>query len=192
MTVGVLAIQGAFIEHINVLKSLNIRSKEVRTVTELEETDALIIPGGESTTFNLIMGEDLRLAIHKFAQEGKPIWGVCAGLIFLSQQGLLDCEIERNFFGSHLNSFIKEMPFPSEVKEVGEFPAVFIRAPVIKSVKDNNVKVLLTLDNDTGAYTNNDIIIAVRSKNILGTAFHPELIGSDWHEYFISTLSCLD
>lgn len=185
MKIGVLALQGAFREHIEALRSLGVDTVEVRLPEQLEGLDGLIIPGGESTAIGkLAVKYGLQEAITRFAKEGKPIYGTCAGMIMLSNNvgrdqpllGLMDIKVERNAFGRQLDSFETDLAIPA----LGEkpFPAVFIRAPRIESVGEG-VEILSRLDNNTP--------VAARQGNMIVTAFHPELTDDlRWHRYFLS------
>lgn len=187
-TIGVLALQGAFIEHVHKLRGLGVEAREVRLPRELAETDALIIPGGESTTIGkLIERFELREPILRMATEGKPVWGTCAGMILLARDvdpdtrgrsqpllGLMDLVIRRNAFGSQLDSFETELDFP--VLGPDPLPAVFIRAPVISQVGPE-VEVLSRLPDGRP--------VAARQGNLLATSFHPELTNDDrLHAWF--------
>ena len=164
--VGVLALQGAFIEHIEMLKSLGVKTIEVRTIEDLSNIDGLIIPGGESTTMNLLIGK-----IKKHMRT-LPIFGTCAGAILLSQQNLLNIEVERNAYGSQLNSFEDDFVFQG-----ANFHGIFIRAPKITKV-GTKVEIL--------ARNSKKEIVLVRKKNCLAATFHPELTeDTKIHEYFI-------
>lgn len=183
-TVGVLALQGAFIEHARMLELLGIESREVRQRKHLDGIDALIIPGGESTTIgklldSLAMTEPLR----DLGRAGLPMWGTCAGLIVLATDvgrpqttlGLLDIAVRRNAFGSQLDSF--EAPLDVPVLGAAPFHAVFIRAPWVERAGPG-VRLLASLANGP--------IVAVERDNLLATAFHPELTAdSRFHEYFL-------
>ncbi|KAJ3313641.1 hypothetical protein HDV04_001651 [Boothiomyces sp. JEL0838] len=183
----VLALQGAFSEHIHTLQKLGVTTVQVKKQEHLDEIDGLIIPGGESTTMSLIMQRNgLIEPLKSFIQSGKPVFGTCAGLIMLSNEitnqkkggqvnlGGLDITVERNAFGAQLDSFVSDLDLT-----IGKFQGVFIRAPIISSVGDN-VDVI-------GKY--NDRIVAVRQGNILGTSFHPELTHDTMvHEYFIKMI----
>ena len=190
-TVGVLALQGDFREHLAVIASLGAQARAIRRASELEEIDGLIIPGGESTVIDKLsrtfgIAEPLKRAIA----GGLPVYGTCAGLIMLSntvldsvagQQsfGGLDISVRRNAFGSQLDSFETDLDVPA----LGTPPmhAVFIRAPVVESVGES-VAVLAALDDGR--------IVAVEQGSLLGTSFHPEVTGdSRFHEYFLSKLS---
>jgi 5'-phosphate synthase pdxT subunit len=183
--VGVLALQGDFAEHISVLQGLGQESCEVRHPSELDGIDALIIPGGESTTISRLMGiYQFREPIHGMAASGIPIWGTCAGLIMMAREltedeptplGLLDIQVARNAFGRQVDSFEADLIVKNFYGDV--FRAVFIRAPVIHQV-GSQVEVLATLPDGSP--------VAVRYKNLLATAFHPELTGDTrFHEYFL-------
>ncbi|XP_024403607.1 probable pyridoxal 5'-phosphate synthase subunit PDX2 isoform X2 [Physcomitrium patens] len=156
MAVGVLALQGSFNEHIACLRKLGVDAVEIRKPEQLAELSGLIIPGGESTTMaKLAEKNNLFPALRKFGSSGKPIWGTCAGLIFLAAKavgvkeggqellGGLDCTVHRNFFGSQINSFEMELSVPSLASDGGAQTcrAVFIRAPAIIDV-GSSVEVL--------------------------------------------------
>lgn len=134
-----------------------------------------------------ILENNIFTAIRKHIDQGKAIWGTCAGLILLSNYiegkiegqkniGGLDVIVERNFYGSQQQSFIENLPYPQDFCKEGTYPAIFIRAPIIKNIY-NDAKILATYK---------DNIVAVQQKNILGTSFHPELSNNySWYEYFI-------
>ena len=166
MTVGVLALQGGFEAHAKALARLDIPAREVRTVDDLEGLDALIIPGGESTTIGLgIEREGLAQPLIDFVRSGRPVLGTCAGMITLDREHLdvLDIAVRRNAFGRQLASFETEV-----VVDGTPIDAVFIRAPWVEEVGDG-VEVLAEVDGHP---------VAVRQGNILAVAFHPEL-GTD-------------
>ncbi|MFQ5382267.1 MAG: pyridoxal 5'-phosphate synthase glutaminase subunit PdxT, partial [Dehalococcoidia bacterium] len=183
--VGVLALQGDFKEHRALLEVLGVQTREVRTSSQLEGLDALIIPGGESTTIaRLIVSNQLRDPLRSFCHSGRPVWGTCAGAILLAasvddldRPGIetMDMSIARNAFGRQVDSFeedllIDELTGPP-------FHAVFIRAPSILSVGPQ-AKVLARLSDGT--------IVAARQRNLLATVFHPELTSdSRLHTYFL-------
>jgi 5'-phosphate synthase pdxT subunit len=192
--IGVLALQGAFIEHVKVLRSLCVDAVEVRLPQDLENLSGLIIPGGESTTVGkLAVSYGLVEPIRELAESGSPVWGTCAGLIFLARTvegivqpllGLMDVTVARNAFGRQVESFEAGISIPaldavSEPDEKGHpFHAIFIRAPVITAVGDG-VEVLSRLD-EAG-------IVAARQDNLLVTAFHPELTSDTrFHRYFLT------
>jgi pyridoxal 5'-phosphate synthase pdxT subunit len=162
-TVGVLAIQGDFEAHAKVLEELGADARPVRAPADLDELDALVIPGGESTTMTLgIEREKLAEPLREFARGGRPVLGTCAGLIMLDRDhlGLLDVGVRRNAFGRQLASFEAELDWHGE-----PFQAVFIRAPWVEETGPG-VEVLAEVDGHA---------VAVRSGNILAVAFHPEL-----------------
>lgn len=187
MLIGVLALQGAFREHQQMLASLGVESRQVRKPGELERLDALIIPGGESTTMGkLLLDYQLFEPIQRMASEGLPIFGTCAGLILLARDivgsdqprfALMDIVVERNAFGRQVESFEEELSVPL----LGEKPirAVFIRAPHILSVGPG-VEVLARYG---------DKIVCARQGRFLATAFHPELTDDTrLHRLFLETV----
>ena len=163
MVVGVLALQGGFEAHAKALARLDVEAREVRTRADLEGVDALIIPGGESTTIGLgVEREGLEEPLIEFARSGKPVLGTCAGMIMLDREhlGALDVGVRRNAFGRQLASFETRLELEGEAVD-----AVFIRAPWVEEVGDE-VEVLAEVDGHP---------VAVRQGNILAVAFHPEL-----------------
>ncbi|RKD24799.1 5'-phosphate synthase pdxT subunit [Caminicella sporogenes DSM 14501] len=184
MKIGVLAMQGAFIEHINSLKKLDIDAIPIRYKEELDKIDGIIIPGGESTAIGkLINIFDLKEKLKTKIQEGMPVWGTCAGMILLAKKisnsdvvhiGLMDIEVIRNAYGRQLGSFsVKQSIKGIDGKP---FPMVFIRAPYIKEA-DKEVEILAKVDGK---------IVAAEQKNMLVTSFHPELTEDlRMHKYFI-------
>jgi len=192
MKIGVLALQGDFAEHLQLLHQLDVEACEVRLPDQLNSLDGLIIPGGESTTIGkLATTYGLMELIRQFAVK-LPIWGTCAGAIFLAkdaqcQQPLLnimDITVERNAFGRQADSFEVDLVVPDLLDPGRPFHAIFIRAPIIESVGDG-VDIIARLDNDTLA--GNAQIVAARQINLLATSFHPELTGDDrFHRYFLS------
>ena len=173
MKIGVLALQGAFIEHIKMLRRLGVEAVEARLPHQLDDLDGLIIPGGESTTIGkLATSYGLIEPLRRFA-ETKPTWGTCAGMIFLAKDigideqpilGAMDITVDRNAFGRQIDSFETDLQIVGLVG--GPFHAVFIRAPVVTAV-EAPVDVLARLDDGR--------IVAVRQGQLLATAFHPEL-----------------
>ena len=168
MVVGVLAIQGDFEAHSKIVESLGAEAREVRTPAQLEGLDALIIPGGESTTMTLgIEREGLAEPLRAFVQSGKPTLGTCAGLIMLDRDhlGLLDVSARRNAFGRQRQSFEADL----DIKGFngGPLRAVFIRAPWVDETGEG-VEVLAEIDGHP---------VAVRQGNVLAVAFHPEIAG---------------
>jgi pyridoxal 5'-phosphate synthase pdxT subunit len=184
MKIGVLALQGAFIEHIHMLRRIGVDTAEVRLPDQLAGLDGLIIPGGESTTIGKLATEfGLIDPLRDFARS-KPTWGTCAGMIFLAKDigieqqpilGLMDIKVNRNAFGRQVDSF--EAPLViADAAEEPPFNAIFIRAPLVTQVAPQ-VTVLATLP-DGG-------IVAAREGHWLATAFHPELTNDDrLHRYF--------
>ena len=163
MTVGVLALQGGFEAHEQALARLGVDVCEVRTPEDLEGLDALVIPGGESTTIGLgVEREGLAEPLIEFARGGKPVLGTCAGMIMLDRDhlGVLDIGVRRNAFGRQLASFETVLNFDGTPLD-----AVFIRAPWVEDVGEG-VEVLAEVDGHP---------VAVRQDNILAVAFHPEL-----------------
>jgi 5'-phosphate synthase pdxT subunit len=189
--IGILALQGAFIEHEQVLRRIGVETCEVRLPQQLEGLDGLIIPGGESTTIGkLAVQYGLMEPIRAMAAEGKPLWGTCAGMIFMAKDvgrdqpllGLMDVQVRRNAFGRQVDSFEAHVDVPAfatpDAARVRPFHAIFIRAPLIESV-GAGVQVLAKLQD--GA------IVAARQERLLVTSFHPELSGDDrFHRYFIN------
>ena len=177
MTIAVLALQGAFIEHEQMLQRLGVDCFEVRTLADWgRHKDGLIIPGGESTAMMRII-RDLGLyePIKEAIRGGMAVLGTCAGLIMLDDKhlGTMDIKVRRNAYGRQLGSFNAV----HEVKGIGSFPMTFIRAPYIESVGDG-VEVLSVLDNH---------IVAARQGKQLACAFHPELTADTrFHETFLS------
>lgn len=190
MKVGVLALQGDFAEHLSFLRRLGAEGVEVRLPSHLDNIEALIIPGGESTTIGkLAHAFDLLDPLRTFGQS-RPIWGTCAGAIFLSKDtlerqhllGLMDITVERNAFGRQSDSFESEIPVPFLENPESPFPAIFIRAPLIARVGPE-VDILAHLPNNN----DNGIIVAAEQGHFLATSFHPELTGDDrFHRYFLS------
>ncbi len=203
--IGVLALQGDFLEHKNMLRRLGVAVREVRRSEQLAELDGLIMPGGESTTVGKMATQfGLMDPLHEFVEQGKPVWGTCAGLIFLAKEvgqtpsgghvvpprlAAMDITVDRNAFGRQLDSFEADLAVPALAElSVDQFNgsnnanppfrAVFIRAPAIESVGEG-VTVLARLDDPP-------TIVAVHQANLLGTVFHPELTGDDrFHRYFL-------
>jgi len=173
MKVGVLALQGDFVEHVHILRGMGHQAIEVRLPQHLDGLEALIMPGGESTTFGkLAVRWGLIEPIRVFAQSGKPVWGTCAGLIFLAKDvgrdqptlGLMDVRVSRNAFGRQVDSFTTLL----SIKGIdgAPFEGVFIRAPVIESIGPG-VEVLCQLPDGS--------VVAAQQANLFGTSFHPEL-----------------
>jgi pyridoxal 5'-phosphate synthase pdxT subunit len=173
--VGVLALQGGFEAHAKTLARLGATAREVRTPEDLEGLEALVIPGGESTTITLgLEREGLAEPLLDFVRSGKPTLGTCAGMIMLDRDhlGVLDISVRRNAFGRQLASFETELMF-----EGAPLHAVFIRAPWVEEVGDG-VEVLAEVDGHP---------VAVRQGSILAVAFHPELTDETrLHEWLVA------
>ncbi|MBM2825513.1 MAG: glutamine amidotransferase [Dehalococcoidales bacterium] len=191
MKIGVLAVQGAFIEHINMLHHLAVEASAIRLPRELEKLDGLIIPGGESTSISRLMREyNLVSAIKNLAEAGLPIFGTCAGMILLADEisdgdsqvealRVIDIKVKRNAFGRQRESFETEIPIPVLGKK--PFPAVFIRAPVIEQA-GSEIEILATLANGS--------TVAARQGKLLVAAFHPELTDDvRFHQYFLDIVA---
>lgn len=188
MKIGVLALQGAFQEHLDVLASIGVEGVRVREPADLDGLSGLIIPGGESTTMRLgIERWGLRDPILDLARTGAPLFGTCAGMIVLAREiagdeppilPLLDVRVERNAFGRQLESFEADLSVPV----LGDRPVhgVFIRAPVIDRTGPE-VDVLARLDDGR--------IVAVRERNLIATAFHPELAGETRFHRLVATMA---
>jgi pyridoxal 5'-phosphate synthase pdxT subunit len=187
MKIGVLALQGDFAEHVILLKKLGVEASEVRLPAHLAGLDGLIIPGGESTTIGkLAVRFELIEPLRAFGQT-RPIWGTCAGAIFLSKDalrakanqpllGLMDICVARNAFGSQVDSFEVALDVPA-LADPRPFPAIFIRAPLIEAV-NGAAQVLARLADGR--------IVAAREGRWLATSFHPELTDDDrFHRYFL-------
>jgi pyridoxal 5'-phosphate synthase pdxT subunit len=188
MKIGVLALQGDFIEHVRTYRSIGVEAVEVRLPADLEGVGGLTLPGGESTTMRRLIDRwGLRQPILDLAESGAPIFGTCAGLILLAREivggeepvlGLIDVAVERNAFGRQLDSFEADLQVPM----LGDEPVhgVFIRAPVIERVGPG-VEVMARLDDGR--------IVAVRERNIIATAFHPELAGETRFHRLVATMA---
>lgn len=188
MKIGVLALQGAFVEHEKMLMSLGVEAVEVRLPQVLAGLDGLIIPGGESTTIGQLAADyHLIDPLRDFAKNS-PVWGTCAGMIFLAKDigidrqpilGVMDIKVNRNAFGRQVDSFETDLM----INGLGEIPfhAVFIRAPIVTAVQDDSVEILASLADGR--------IVAVKQHQWLATAFHPELTpDSRLHQLFIEMI----
>jgi 5'-phosphate synthase pdxT subunit len=187
MRIGVLALQGAFHEHLQTLASIGVEGVPVRLPHDLDGVSGLILPGGESTTMRRLIDRwDLRQPILDLAARGAPLFGTCAGMIVLARVivgeepilPLLDIVVERNAFGRQLDSFEGEL----EVPVLGDQPVhgVFIRAPIVDKAGPG-VDILARLDDGR--------IVAVRERNIVATAFHPELAGETRFHRLVATMA---
>jgi len=203
MRIGILALQGAFIEHEKILTRIGVETVEVRLPQHLEGLDGLIIPGGESTTIGKVAQRwGLLEPLQAFATSGRPVWGTCAGMILLANEvvdgvpgqpllGAMDIAVRRNAFGRQVDSFEADLEIPA----LGEppFHAVFIRAPLIERV-GQEVEILARLETELSPVTvagengtqEDRTVVAVRQGNLLATAFHPELTEDNrFHRYFM-------
>jgi pyridoxal 5'-phosphate synthase pdxT subunit len=191
MRIGVLALQGAFIEHIAVLKGLGIEALPIRLPEALDTIDGLIIPGGESTTILKLMHSfRLLIPLRECIKAGMPVLGTCAGMICLAKKvnnnghGMetlmqMDIEVRRNAFGRQVDSFEADLKIPVLVDR--PLHAIFIRAPIIESTGPG-VEILARLPDGT--------VVAARQRNMVVTSFHPELTDDPrFHSYFISIVS---
>lgn len=186
MKIGVLALQGAFEEHIKMLKSLNAEAVEIRQRPDLEQDfDGFIIPGGESTVISKLLNElNMREPLLQKINSGAAVFGTCAGLIMMAENTgdpkaqplkLMNYTAKRNAYGRQLGSFSTVGNFEG----IGKIPMVFIRAPYISETCDN-VKILATVDGK---------IVAARQGKFLATAFHPELTDDlSVHKYFLNMI----
>ncbi len=186
--IGVLALQGAFIEHLKILSKpkLNCQGVLIKHKKQMEDLDGLIIPGGESTTIGKLMLEyNLVNPIKERAKAGMSIMGTCAGLILLAKKlkgedppyllDLIDIQVERNAYGSQINSFERRLNIASI--DINDFPAVFIRAPQIVQTGDK-VNILARHENNA---------VLAKQENILVSSFHPELTNDlRIHQYFLN------
>ena len=188
MRIGVLAVQGAFAEHMSVLDAIGVEGVKVRLPSDLEGVAALILPGGESTAQRRLIDRwGLRQPILDLARSGAPLFGTCAGMILLAKDivdgdkpvlPLLDVSVRRNAFGRQLDSFEAEISVPM----LGHQPVhgVFIRAPIVERTGPG-VDVLATLEDGR--------IVAVRERNVIATAFHPELAGETRFHRLVATMA---
>jgi 5'-phosphate synthase pdxT subunit len=186
--IGVLAVQGAFAEHIALLREIGVEAVPVRLPRDLDGLSGLILPGGESTAMRKLIDQwGLRQPILNLAGRGAPLFGTCAGMILLSNEisdgdepvfPLLDIGVKRNAFGRQLDSFEADLGVPV----LGDTPvhAVFIRAPVVERV-GSDVDVLAQLEDGR--------VVAVRQGNVIATAFHPELAGETRFHRLVATMA---
>lgn len=187
MLIGVLALQGAFREHMKCLEKLGIDARLIKSNKDMDGIDGLILPGGESTSMGkMLIDFEMRDFLSNKISNGLPAWGTCAGMILLANTingnneahlKVMDIDVKRNAYGRQLGSFTTERLVP-EVSD-DPIPLVFIRAPYINSV-GNNVEVLCEID---------DNIVAARQNNMLVTSFHPELTENlSFHRYFMELI----
>lgn len=186
VTVAVLALQGAFREHEQVMHRLGVRTVEIRNSEDLKKDfDALIIPGGESTVMGKLLRElNILDTLRERVVAGMPVFGTCAGMIVLAKGveggvpslAVMDVTVKRNAYGRQLGSFYATEKFADR----GEIPMTFIRAPYIEKVGDG-VEVLSRVDGN---------IVAARQGNLLATSFHPEITEDlTVHQYFLDMVS---
>lgn len=194
--IGVLALQGAFLEHINMLRRLGVQAEPIRKPEELAALNGLIIPGGESTTIGKLADRwGLIEPLRKFISASKPVWGTCAGLILLAKDigqtphkggahvepnrlAVMDIKVDRNAYGRQVDSFEADLPAESLGGDT-PFPAVFIRAPRIEAI-GSKVTPLLHLG---------DEVVAAVENNVMVTTFHPELTDDPrLHQYFVKMM----
>jgi len=187
MKVGVLALQGAVSEHLEVVESLGATGRAVRFTEDLDDLHGLIIPGGESTTLEkLVRRFDLDTKLQERIDAGMAVWGTCAGMILISQEvvngipgqtglGHVPMAVKRNAFGRQVDSCEVDVDIPAIGAE--PFPAVFIRAPIVERFLSPDVEELAR---------HQDTLVAVRYGPFLATSFHPELTGDRrLHSYFL-------
>ncbi len=186
MKIGILALQGAFQEHKNILDSLNVDNCLLKTKEQLEDIDGIILPGGESTAMGKLLRDfDILEPLKEKIKNGFPVFGTCSGMILLAEKlsnsevvhlGVMGIEVKRNAYGRQLGSFETETDFKGIDKKV---KMVFIRAPYVENTKEG-VKILATVNGN---------IVAVREKNMLAVSFHPELTNdTSVHEYFLDII----
>jgi pyridoxal 5'-phosphate synthase pdxT subunit len=189
MKIGVLALQGTFIEHISAMQRIGVEASPIRLPHQLDNVDGLVIPGGESTSILKLM-KSFGFVQHltKLAQGGFPILGTCAGMVCLAKKvsnydmetlAVMDMIVKRNASGRQIDSFETDLPIP--VLGDKPFPAVFIRAPFIAGA-DPKIEVLAKLPSG--------VVVACRQENLMAAAFHPELTDDlRFHSYFLSIVS---
>ena len=190
MNIGILALQGAFVEHEKVLAQLGVESIELRNLEDFQqhrsELSGLILPGGESTTMGkLLRDQQMLIPLREAILGGLPVFGTCAGLILLAKKitsqeeshlATMDIVVERNAYGRQLGSFYTE----ADCKGVGKIPMTFIRGPIISEV-GKGVDVLAVVNHQ---------IVAAQEKNMLVTSFHPELTKDlRLHQYFMNSVN---
>ena len=189
MKIGVMALQGAFVEHCHVIERLGAKAVAVRLPSQLHDLDGLIIPGGESTTMIRLMADyQLLQPLKDLAKGGLPILGTCAGMILMAKSvpdftlqtlGMMDIAVRRNAFGSQVDSFETDLEMPALGQPL--FHAVFIRAPIIETA-NSTVEVLARLPNGAA--------VAARQGKMLTAAFHPELTpDARFHQYFLDIVA---
>lgn len=187
MNIGVLALQGGVIEHLKQIEALGHKGIEVKVAEDLEKIDAIILPGGESTTIGkLLRITGLMEFLREKIQGGMPVWGTCAGMILLAKEieyepfnylGVMDIKVRRNAFGTQIDSFKTKKVIKSVSDK--EIELVFIRAPYVLEAGDD-VDILCKVNGN---------IVAARQGNILATSFHPELTNDlSFMKFFIEEM----
>ncbi|HOO76576.1 MAG TPA: pyridoxal 5'-phosphate synthase glutaminase subunit PdxT [bacterium] len=188
--IGLLSLQGAFIEHVGILRLLGAEVTEVRLPAQLAPLDGLIIPGGESTTMGKLAETFELLEPLRVFSRSRPTWGICAGMIALAAEirgerpllGTLGISVVRNAFGRQVDSFEIDLDIPVLPGEPRPFPAVFIRAPKFEAAEQKNLVILARLPDGSPA--------AVRQEHLLATSFHPELTDDlRFHQYFLDMVA---
>lgn len=185
MAIGILSVQGAFLEHASMLDELGVEHFEIRQLKDIDKNmDGLILLGGESTVMRkLIRESELFKPLYDMISSGMPVFGTCAGLLLLAKDveggkpcfGTMEISAKRNAYGRQLGSFFSE----ANMNDIGKVPMTFIRAPYIKSV-GKDVEILARVD---------ERIVAARQGNQLVTAFHPELsTDASVHKYFLNMI----
>ena len=185
MAIGILSVQGAFLEHASMLDELGVEHFEIRQLKDIDKNmDGLILPGGESTVMRkLIRESELFKPLYDMISSGMPVFGTCAGLLLLAKDveggkpcfGTMEISAKRNAYGRQLGSFFSE----ANMNDIGKVPMTFIRAPYIKSV-GKDVEILARVD---------ERIVAARQGNQPVTAFHPELsTDASVHKYFLNMI----
>lgn len=183
MKIGILALQGAFQEHKNILDSLNVNNSLIKTKEQLKDIDGIILPGGESTAMGKLLRDfDILEPLKEKIKNGFPVFGTCSGMILLAEKlsnsdvvhlGVMGIEVKRNAYGRQLGSFETLGDFKGIDKKV---KMVFIRAPYVENIKEG-AEILSVVNGN---------ITAVREKNMLAVSFHPELTDdTSVHEYFL-------
>lgn len=184
MKIGILALQGAFLEHQKILTDLNVENILVKTAKELENIDGIILPGGESTTIGKLLRDfNILEPLKNKIKNGFPVFGTCSGMILLAKKitdsdishlGTMNIEVKRNAYGRQLGSFETFQTFKGIDKKI---KMIFIRAPYVNNF-EKNIEILATVNNH---------IVAVREKNMLAVSFHPELTEDvSIHKYFLN------
>ena len=188
INIGVIDLQGAVSEHTKILERCGVIPVKIKKTVQIDDIDGLIIPGGESSTIGQLMKEyGFFEKIREFASSAKPIYGTCAGLILMSKNvigekrkmlSIMDIEVRRNAFGRQIDSMEIDIKIPKLGNK--EFPAVFIRAPIIEKI-GKQVEILAEID---------DRIVMAQQENLLVSAFHPELSNDDRiHQYFLNLVN---